>query len=349
MATECDVLIVGQGLAGTTLAWQLRWRGVPFVIVDRGEPVTASRIAAGLVTPITGKRLAASWRYDDLFRVAEAFYHRVEAETGAPLFFRRPIVRLFQYQLERDRYGKKQADFGPHARDPAPPLDEALFRDPHDGFEMATAAQLRVADYLDASRTMFGDRFRLASVSPSELDVRPDRVCVPSLGMTAKTVVFCQGFWNVENPLFRPIRFTPAKGEILTLRIPDLSEDRIVNRGVWLVRTHGDTFLAGSTYTRDALDHSPTAAGHDEICGRLREFLRLPFEVIDHKAAVRPIVDQRKVLLGLLPHEPRIGFFNGLSSKGSLWAPHFAGQFADVLTDRGELDVEVDLARHWRA
>lgn len=343
----CDVLIVGQGLAGTALAWQLLWRGVSFAIVDRDEPVTASRIAAGLVTPITGKRLAPSWRYDDLFPVAEAFYRRVEGHTGASLFFRRPIVRLFQYQLERDRFGKKRSDFGPHARVPTPPLDENSFRDPHDGFEMATAAQLRVADYLDASRTAFGDHFRIVTVSPSELDERPDGVRVPSLGATAQSVVFCRGFWDMNDPLFRPIRFSPAKGEILTLRVPDLSEDRVVNRGVWLVRAHGDTFLAGSTYTRDSLDHVPTAAGRDEICGRLREFLRPPFEVVGHTAAVRPIVDQRKLLLGLLPGKPRIGFFNGLSSKGSLWAPHFAGQLADALTGRGAIDAEVDVARHW--
>ncbi|QEL16958.1 NAD(P)/FAD-dependent oxidoreductase [Limnoglobus roseus] len=346
--TDCDVLIVGQGLAGTTLAWQLLWRGVAFHIVDRDEPVTASKIAAGLITPITGKRVAASWRYDELFTAAVAFYRRVESQTGTPLFSPRSVVRLFQYDADRKQYEKKRIDFGPHARPPAPPLDEAEFRQTLGGFEMP-AGQLRVPDYLHASRAAFGDRFRVASVDASELEIEPDGARVPSLGLRARAVVFCQGFWNAENPLFRSVPFTPAKGEILTLRVPDLREDRTVNRGVWLVREGGDLFRVGSTYDRENLDHRPTAAGREEICTRLREFLRLPFEVVDHRAAVRPIVDRRKLLAGVLPHQPRVGFFNGLSSKGSLWAPHFAGQLADVLSGRGTIDAEVDLARHWGA
>jgi len=51
-------LILGQGLAGTAIAWRLWERGLPFLIVDRDEPVTSSKIAAGLLTPITGMRMS---------------------------------------------------------------------------------------------------------------------------------------------------------------------------------------------------------------------------------------------------------------------------------------------------
>ena len=60
------ILIIGGGLAGMALAWRLHERGVPFLIVDRDEPLTSSKVAAGLVAPITGLRLTLNWRYDTL-------------------------------------------------------------------------------------------------------------------------------------------------------------------------------------------------------------------------------------------------------------------------------------------
>ncbi|MDP1589651.1 MAG: FAD-dependent oxidoreductase, partial [Prosthecobacter sp.] len=68
------ILIIGQGLAGTALAWRLWERGVPFLIVDRDEAVTCSKVAAGLITPITGMRLTVSWRYEVFYREALRFY-----------------------------------------------------------------------------------------------------------------------------------------------------------------------------------------------------------------------------------------------------------------------------------
>jgi flavin-dependent dehydrogenase len=73
MRAEERILIVGQGLAGTALAWRLWERGVPFVVVDRDEAVTCSKIAAGLVTPITGMRLNLNWRFVSQREEAGAF------------------------------------------------------------------------------------------------------------------------------------------------------------------------------------------------------------------------------------------------------------------------------------
>jgi glycine/D-amino acid oxidase-like deaminating enzyme len=340
--TAYDVLIVGAGLAGTTLAWELRWRGLAVQVIDRDEPVTASKIAAGLLTPVTGKRLAPAWRYAEFLAAAEPYYRRVEQEANADLFSRRPAVRLYQSEVERVRFEKKRSAMET-VRDPSPPLADSQFDQPHGGFEMTDAARIRVADYLRLSRVAFADRFQVASITAEDLRISDDEVTVPRLDLRVKFVVFCQGFWMRENPLFRGVQFVPAKGEILTLRVPGLTEDRVVNRGVWLLPLGGGLFRAGATYDRDRLDHAPTAAGRDEICSRLRAFLRLAFEVIDHVAAVRPVVDERKPVLGFLPDRPRVGVFNGLSSKGALMAPFFARQLADAIQGVGAIEPHVEL------
>ena len=168
--------------------------------------------------------------------------------------------------------------------------------------------------------------------------------CVlPRLGVAARRIVFCQGIDANDNPWFLDVQFKPAKGEILTLRIPGLKEDRVVHRGVWLAPLGNEIFRAGSTYEWNQLDSQPTTQGRDEILFKLREFLRLPFEVIGHQAAVRPIHRNQYPVLGVHPVYPQLGYFNGLGSKGSLHAPFFARQFAKALSDGGPIDRDVDL------
>lgn len=331
--TAFDFIIVGQGLAGTALAWQLRWHGCRVVVLDRAAAVTSSRIAAGLLTPITGKRLALTWRFAELWPVAVAFYRRVEAETGEAFFHERPMVRLFQNDEEREIFAKRvDREFRGLVRQPELLVNADWFSNPLGGFEMTQAGQLATERYLDASQAAFewDGGFRVAEVGVSDIEVSPDRVRLPRLGVEARAVIFCEGF--AVNPWFPAMKFNAVKGEILTLRIPGLTEDRIVNHGVWLMPVGGDVFRTGSTYDRESLDCVPTARGRDEIVSRLRQFLRLPFEVIDHTAAVRPVtVDQRPVV-GVHPEFPQLAILNGLGSKGALQAPVFADQLASQLT-----------------
>ncbi|MFY7875920.1 MAG: FAD-dependent oxidoreductase, partial [Pirellula sp.] len=52
--------MVGGGLAGCAVAWQAHFRGLKVLLIDRQDPDSSSRVAAGLVTSITGTRAAAS-------------------------------------------------------------------------------------------------------------------------------------------------------------------------------------------------------------------------------------------------------------------------------------------------
>jgi glycine/D-amino acid oxidase-like deaminating enzyme len=329
---HADVIVVGQGLAGTALAWQLLRRGRSVFVVDREPPVTSSRIAAGLVTPITGKRLAVSRELDELLPVATSFYRDIEARLGVAFFHALPCVRLFAYEIEQKQYAKSAAAFAGRVCDPDPPINGDWFDAPRGGFQMPAAARLDTAAYLTASRDHFAERgcYRRATVDPmNDIVVSADAVRVPRLEVSASKLVFCQGFDGAANPYFPDVTFNAAKGEILTLRIPGLAETRVMNRGVWLAPDGGDRWRAGATYSWDPLDCVPTAAGREEILTRLRAFLRLPVEVVGHAAAVRPILADRHPVIRWNAEFPRLGFFNGLGSKGSLLAPTFAATCAD--------------------
>lgn len=346
-----DCVIIGQGLAGTTLAWHLLWRGARCLVIDRDEAVTSSKIAGGLMTPVTGQRLVPTWRLHDVWPAAVEFYRRVESLTEAPLLHQRGHVRLFRSAIEQDRYAARDlTDIPVDVRQPEPPIDKDWFEDSLGGFEMPLAGQLDVATYLEVSRSFFerSGMYREADVDPATgIRPEPDGVQLPELGIRAKRLIFCEGFAARENPWLQGIAFDPTRGEILTIRVPGLAESRIINRGVWLAPIGDGLFRVGSTYDWENLDAGPTDAGCEELTARLREFLRLPFELVEHSAAVRPIVVGRHPIIGMHPGHPQLGVFNGLGSKGSLQAPYFAAQFAEFLTTGGLLDEGVDVQQRF--
>ncbi len=346
--TPHDFAIIGQGIAGTTLAWQLRAAGQRAIVIDRGHANTASTIAAGLLTPITGQRLAPNWRWSDVWPAAVAFYERVERDTHCRFFQTGPMVRLFANDRERSAYEQRSDSIlNGLVEAPDPPVNPSWFDAPHGSFAMAPAGRLDVPMYLDASREVFqrDGAYRVADLDiPTDIDATGTDVQLPRLGIAARNVIFCQGFTAVPNSYFPDLRFRGAKGEILTLRIPGLGERRVVHRGIWLMPIGNDLFRAGSTYDREHLDEAPTAAGRAEILGKLDEFLKLPYEVIQHRAAVRPVIFAGRPAIAQHPTDPRFGLFNGLSSKGALIAPYFAKQYAEFLCGRGPLDLAVDAA-----
>jgi glycine/D-amino acid oxidase-like deaminating enzyme len=71
----------------------------------------------------------------------------------------------------------------------------------------------------------------------------------------------------------------------------------------------------------------------------------MPFEIVDHLAAIRPTVRDRKPYLGRHNLHSNLYIFNGLGAKGSSLGPFFAAHFADWLNEEIELDTEVDIKR----
>jgi len=341
MPGAVEYLIVGQGLAGTSLAWELLWRGREVLVLDAGETVTSSRIAAGLVTPITGQRLALGWRVDDMLAAARPFYARLTGELGPRFFHDRVVRRLFRSAAEAALWEKRRHELArqPHvARGFVPAIGE------FGGCEFH-GAHLDCPGYLAASRAAFIERgcFLQAFLDPREAATWP-----------ARRVIFCQGFEASRNPFFSWIPWRAAKGEILTVQTSGLDPGTVLSAGQWVVPLEdarpnvGATQIArtGSTYDWDTLDTRPTARARTLLEAGFASLHAAPFEVIGHQAAVRPIIRESRAVIGLHPARENLGFFNGLGSKGSLHAPFFASQLAAHLVEGAALEESADLRRN---
>jgi len=260
------------------------------------------------------------------------------------------MVRLFESESERERIRHlSRAEIPSPIRFPKPLVEEADFQNPGGGCEM-TGGQLNVPEFLSASRDWFRQNgtYQTGRLTlPEDVQLTARGVAIPRWRYEARRMIFCQRFQARENPWFGRLPFDPAKGEILTIRVAGLAERRVIHRGIWLAPLGEDLFRAGATYDRDNLDDRPTAVGRAEICVRLRRFLKRPFEVVDHRAAVRPIVLGRHPVMGRHPDFPQLGIFNGLGSKGALQSPFLAGQFAASFTGEREIEDSVDLQKRF--
>lgn len=340
------ILIIGQGLAGTALAWRLWDRGMPFLIVDRDAAVTCSKVAAGLITPITGMRLTVSWRYEMFYREALRFYRDCGKRMKQRFFFPRGYVRLLKNEPEIAKWHKRRRDpdMQPFLHRQTPELNAEVIHQPENGFQQRHAAWLDTNAYLEASRRFFEslDSYTTADVKPE--DVQDDANGVDWNAQRFSHVIWAQGWSAEKHPLFHWVPFQSALGTILTVEADLQGEKRILNRGCWLLPRNDGTLRAGSSYEWKFDDpNTPSPAQVQTLEATLHSLLKVPTNITATQTAVRPIIKNRQALMGTHPTHPRVAFLNGLGSKGSLRSPWLARHLIEHLLDGAAIDTEMDL------
>ena len=332
-----DFLIVGHGLAGATLARWLQILGQQVAVVDDEEPQSASRVASGLMTPITGKRNAVSYRYQDFWQVAVPFYRQMEADTQTRFFEERRTLKVLTETdwQELGRSAQSQRYFGRIVTPVSP------YR-PRRAVELRSAGRLQITKFLQASRIGLDRQgaYYQARLQQDDFVLRADSIEVPRLRLAANHVICCQGI--AAEPCFGipQLPFEPAKGEILELKTTGIKGQPTLLANAWIVPGDDDRCFVGATYERNFASREPTADGRGQLLGEFAQLVDRRAMLVAQRAAIRPILRGRMPQFGLSSTDPRWGFLNGLGSKGAVRAPLVSEQFARYLVDRDPVDEE---------
>lgn len=347
-------MVLGAGLAGSAMAWNANWSGLSVMVIDRLDASSASRVAAGLVTPITGSRAAASWRWNEFFPIAEEFYRRVEEVTQSHFWKQEPALRFFRNRAEHELYQSKWlggAALSHKSEVQVSGFSEADFESTSEAYLMkapfgscvfAPAARLDTKTYLEETQAYFEARDAFCQIhldcdrdiviDPSHVD---NPIRIESLDLAAKRIVLCQGVAARENLFFADLPLHPARGDILMVESIGLRLEQVVHHDAWVVPLGLDRYLVGATYDRFAL-HARVDLG-DSDAQRFRRELMARWEalvsgtfasgqhrVLEQRAAVRPASYDRHPLLGCHDAHSNVYCLNGLGSKGTLMAPLLA-------------------------
>lgn len=333
MSAEDEILIVGQGLAGTCLAWRLWDRGVKFRIADKGGGRGSSMVAAGMMSPVTGRAMNPTWEVDRFLPEAMRFYQTIEKIVAEEFLHEVPILRLFGSQEDRERFEEKRTELDRWVGDVYSEVSGGINGE-HGGVVWTGAGWLKTHRFLAASKGYFREHglYESREVGEEEIMDREGRT------------ILCKGAMGLGEGVFGYLPERRAKGEILTVRVPGLSEDRILSRNGWMIPRGGGMFRAGAGYEWEDLTPVPTAAGREKVEEIVRSLTSLHYEVLDHMAGIRPIVRKSQPVIGWHRENSKVGIFNGLGSKGVMYGPGVARVLSDHLCSDAPIEEELDVS-----
>jgi glycine/D-amino acid oxidase-like deaminating enzyme len=350
-----DYIIVGFGIAGAALALQLRKRGKKVMVFDQPFENQASRVAAGLFNPVTGKLMTKTWNADKLFPYLHKFYREAEELTGAKFFYPMPICIPFANALEQNNFMIKEG---------LQEYIEEIYTSRRFGdmiYDDFGGVILKNSGYIDTTKYLESVGVLLASEGSYEqhdfqhddLSVHDDEVLYKSY--VAKAIVFCEGTKVLSNPYFGWVPIRPLKGETIDIQLRR-ETPHIFNRGVYVVpapssptlaaQYPGITYKVGATYSHDISEGS-TLAGKNELKEKLLGLFRTNFRMGHQTWGIRPTTPDRRPVAGNHPDHRNLLIFNGLGTKGVSLAPFYSEALSDHILGGPIIEREVNISRFY--
>ncbi|HMT29757.1 MAG TPA: FAD-dependent oxidoreductase [Bacteroidia bacterium] len=343
-----NVLIVGQGYAGSMLAWFLLKNGVDVTVADRNDLDGSTRVSAGIMLPITGRRLAKTQNADKIIPYAKNFYREIESATGVTFFTEKDVLQIFNSISNKNEWYSRSADHGMENY-----IGEILSKEKihtsiineYGAITLKQSGFVRPALFLDTMQNFIVGRGKLIQCDFSSESLTLNGSSVSWRNEEYDFVVFCEGHHARTKELFEYLPFNPAKGEILDFETHDLPEDYILVNGAYIVPLGNHKFRTGATYEWKELDTQPTSEGKNILETNLKSVINCEYSITGHKAGIRPSIKDRRPLLGFHPLHERIAIFNGLGTKGAMQGPYYANQMAELIVNGKNPDDDVNITR----
>jgi glycine/D-amino acid oxidase-like deaminating enzyme len=346
---ETEILIIGQGISGTWLSYWLDKAGKDFIILDDPSASAPSRVAAGVINPVTGRRYAVTWLAETLLPFSMEAYSALGRRISADIIREKNIIDFFPTAQMRNSFLERIPENEYLARCE----DEDRFS-PWLHYELGCGF-IRPVYVADLQQTLEGwrslevnkERIRKERFDEKDLELVNNKVVYR--GIRADRIIFCDGGQGSTLSWFRKLPFALNKGEALLVEIGGLPESHLYKKGMVVVPLGPPgLFWVGASYQWEYDHPHPTEAFRSQAENFLRGFLRLPFRVLEHRASIRPATLERRPFAGFHPAEPRIGILNGMGTKGCSLAPYFAKQLSDQLDGHKSLHPNADIKRFTR-
>lgn len=345
---QIDYIIVGQGLCGTFLSYYLMKAGKKVLVIDDNKPFTASKVASGVINPVTGRRIVRTWRIEELLPFAWDAYTSIGNELGVSLVTKCNILDFHPTQQMKEAFERRLQEEPEYLKQPKN-LDLELFFSYYFGVgEINPCLLVNIGLLIEKWREQLQEPGCFLDEKFNFSDFTYSKNGVTYKYYQADKILFCDGFDGVSNPYFKNLPYAPNKGEVIIARIPKLPRNNIYKQGLSIVPWKDDLFWIGSSYEWTFSHDLPTVAFKERITSQLKQWLKLPFEIVEHLASVRPANLERRPFVGMHPQFEHVGILNGMGTKGCSLAPFFARQLTDHLIEKSPIYVDADVKRFER-
>ncbi len=316
---QLDYLIIGQGLAGSILSYRLLKMGKKVAIINRFDPKSASYIAGGIFSPIAGQRIAKIWQADEIYPQMAEFYTTLEKDLSCSFFHKMPYIKLL-INDDLKKFAQRRLD-DPEYTSFIKKIEHNVKGKKIDAIEIQHTGWMNTNTFLDTYRTFLEaqdayieDWFDVDQLVMSEKEIQYKNI-------NAQKIVFANGLQATQNPFFNHHRFIPTKGELLTVKM-NAPQNAIINGNAFVLPIGNGLFHVGATFAREFADTLPTQKGKEWLCTELEKLIDISYEIIDHKAGIRPTTPGHRPIVEWHEQHQNVGIFTGFGAKGVSYIPY---------------------------
>ena len=353
---DCDVAVVGAGVIGAAITYELVARGASVTLLDcRGAGLGSTQAAAGMLVPYLegfGRPLLPlATKSLDMY---DAFVDRLSRDAGINIGYHRtgslqivtadqPLDELQDIAADARAAGLGCELLDAHAAREAEPqltpeVSGALLMASH-GF--VVTADLSGA--LAAAAIKHGARVRVPARA-RHIEYRGDHASIHldnDAPVTAHHVVVAAGSWSglIDIDGVPPLPVRPIRGQLLQIA----SDAPALNRIVWgprcyLVPASSGSILVGATVEDAGFDERTTVAGVrdllDSACDMVPHLRQATF--VGARVGLRPATADGMPIIGRSAKIPGLVYATGHYRNGVLLAPFTARAVADLILDNRE-------------
>ena len=330
MNKKYDYIIIGQGLAGSALAWRLYFNNKSFIIIDSEANTSASKAALGIYNPITGRKNIKTWNADILFKELENFYMRVEKSLNTKILYRKNIFRPFKNNRDLNDWNIRLGN---------EKYKKYLKKINDKGITTKGSGYLDVKKYLKETKKYFKHigRYKVHKLNNTELLKENNHINID--GYNFNKIVMCMGIDQKKINLFSEIKLIPVAGNSIKAESKFFS-DNILNKRISIFNVSKNEIYAGSTYNNGNINK-----GINLLKNQINKIINSDFKILKSYFGIRPASKDRRPIVGKHKIINNLFIINGLGSKGVSQSPYCSKQLFDYIENNKKINIEINIDR----
>lgn len=341
-----DYIIVGLGLAGIAFAEEVLESGKSVVVFENKSQVS-SLVAGGVYNPVILKRFTPVWNGHQQLQTAIPFYKKLEKKLEKKLDNKFDTIKIFTSVSDQNNWFFA-SDKPTLANYMSKKITLEKINGVVGGFgfgKLTGTGRINTSELIKAYQNYLieNQAIRFETFKHNKLVISDKNVIYKNI--TAKKIVFCEGFGIKQNPFFNSLPLKEAKGETIDIYAPELKINFMLKSSVFVMPLKKDIYKVGATFNWVDKDSNPSEKGRKELEEKLQKVINVPYKIIDQSAGIRPTVKDRRPLVGTHQKHKQLAVLNGLGTRGVMIAPTVAKSLFNHLEKKCFLDKDIDIKR----
>ncbi|WP_336516705.1 FAD-dependent oxidoreductase [Pollutibacter soli] len=318
-----DFLIIGQGIAGTLLSFELLSKGYSVIVIDKIQTNSASNVAGAVLNPIVFKGRKNATERNKQIKIAVDTYEKLGDKLSRAFIRKTTLVKFAGSEEELINLESSTGlSAVKESLSASPDMEVAeYFYNTHGYISVSPVWKINNQHLLSSWRNFLLQNNLLIEehFDYSDCKIFPDSIKYKNLH--SKKIIFCEGVGALADPFLKTDSFVKNRGDVLIIRIPGFKTENIFQKDYRLIPLGDELFWLGSNYRWSFETLEPDAEWRTHTEKALTNWLKLPFKVESHLAAERPTTAGQQVFASHVGNHQHVFWLNGLGTKGFTIAP----------------------------